>query len=166
VFDPFEALAVLQRYRVRFVVIGGLAARLWGSPTMTNDLDACYCRDGDNIDRLVDALHDLEARLRGVEDDVTFLLDAKTIAAGHNFTFTTRVGPLDVLGEPAGVRGFEELDANAVEFRLSGDLEVRVCALEDLERMKRAAGRPKDRVELEILAALRQEWDARGGPPS
>jgi hypothetical protein len=43
---------------------------------------------------------------------------------------------------------------------LAQDLEVPVASLDDLIRMKRAAGRPKDRIELEILGALRDEIDA------
>jgi hypothetical protein len=39
---------------------------------------------------------------------------------------------------------------------------VHVASLEDLMAMKRAAGRPKDRIELEILGALREELDLRG----
>jgi hypothetical protein len=144
---------------VRFIVIGGLAGRLWGSPTMTNDTDICYARDAGNLARLADALRKVGARLRGVDEDVPFLLDAKTLANGQNFTFETTLGPLDILGAPSGIRDFEELAANAVDFDLGAGLVVPVCDLDDLIRMKRAAGRAKDRVELEILAAVREERD-------
>ncbi len=161
-YDPLAALRVLQRHGVRFVVIGGVAARLWGSPTMTNDLDVCYARDQGNLEALLASLQELKSRLRGVEDDVPFLLDARTLAHGQNFTFTTTVGSLDILGMPAGVRGFDELAANAAEFDLGDGLVVPVCDLDDLIRMKRAAGRPKDRIELEVLGAVREERDATG----
>ena len=65
-FDPIAALRVLQRHDVRFVIIGGVAARLWGSPTMTNDVDICYDRARSNLERLAAALQELDARLRGV----------------------------------------------------------------------------------------------------
>jgi hypothetical protein len=159
VYDPLGELRTLQSHDVRFVVIGGLAARLWGSPTMTNDTDVCYARDMPNLERLADALTELQARLRGVEDDVAFILDARTFAAGQNFTFVTTAGSLDVLGIPAGVGGFDELAANAVQFDLGEGLVVPVCDLDDLIRMKRAAGRPKDRIELEVLAVVREERD-------
>ncbi len=157
--DPIAALATLQRYDVEFVVIGGVAGRLWGSPTMTNDVDICYSRDRVNLERLAVALRDLEARLRGVDDDEPFQLDSTTLAKGQNFTFATRVGPLDVLGMPAGVRDFRELAVNATSFDLGEGVVVMVCDLEDLIRMKRAAGRPKDRIELEILVAVSEERD-------
>src|SRR5258708_30428771 len=158
-YDPFAALRMLQRHGVRFIVIGGVAGRLWGSPTMTNDIGICYARDHANLQHLTAALRDLRARLRGVDDEVPFLLDAQTLAAGQNFTFTTVVGSLDILGLPAGVRGFEELDANAVSFDLGEGLVVRVCHLDDLIRMQQAAGRAKDRIEVEVLSAVGDETE-------
>lgn len=158
-YDPLAALRTLRDHGVQFVVIGGLAGRLWGSPTMTNDTDICYARDEPNLERLSDALHELGARLRGAPDDVPFRLDARTLANGQNFTLQTIDGPLDVLGMPAGVDGFEELHRNAAEFDLGDGLIVAVCDLEDLIRMKRAAGRRKDRIELEVLTAVREERD-------
>jgi len=162
-YDPLHALRTLQQHGVRFVVIGGVAGRLWGSPTMTNDTDICYARDQANLERLADALGELHARLRGVDDDVPFRLDARSLANGQNFTFTTTDGPLDVLGMPAGVDGFEELSRNAVEFDVGEGMILRVCDLDDLIRMKRAAGRAKDRIELEVLAAVREEHDHTPG---
>jgi len=156
-YDPLGALRTLQEHGVRFIVIGGVAGRLWGSPTMTNDVDICYARDRSNLERLAEALLELDARLRGVDDDVAFILDATTISNGQSFTFMTKDGPLDVLGMPSGVDGFDELITNVVEFDLGGGLVLPVCDLDDLIRMKRAAGRTKDRIELEVLAAVREE---------
>jgi hypothetical protein len=157
VYDPVAALTALSEGGVRFVVIGGLAGRFWGSPTVTSDVDVCYDRAADNLVRLADVLVALDARLRGVDDDVPFLLDSETLAKGLNFTFTTRFGPLDVLGMPAGIGGFDELERNAVDCDLGEGVVVQMCELDDLIRMKLAAGRPKDRIELEVLAAVRDE---------
>jgi hypothetical protein len=156
-FDPLGALRTLLHHQVRFMIIGGVAGRLWGSPTMTNDIEICYAPDPDNPERRAAALRELHARLRGVDDEVQVLLDAATLANSQNFTFTTDRGPLDILGLPSGVKDFEELAVNAVAFDLGGDVIVDVCDLDDLIRMKRAAGRPKDRIELEILSAVREE---------
>jgi hypothetical protein len=155
-FDPLELLRVLVAHRVDFVLIGGVAARLHGSPSVTRDLDICFSRSDENLERLAGALRDLGARLRGVDGDVPFQVDAASLRAGGNFTFTTRAGALDVLSWPAGVSGCEELAANAHPVDLGG-FSVRVVDIDDLIRMKRAAGRPKDRVEVEILVAVRDE---------
>ncbi len=158
--DFFGVLSVLTRYEVRFVLIGGLAARLHGSPTVTLDIDICPARDEQNLQSLVRALQSIDAKLRGVEEVVPFLLDTKSLSRGVNFTFTTTMGALDVLGEPAGTQGYEDLVPNAVEMIIDG-ITVLVASLEDLMRMKEAAGQPKDRIELEILGALRDEVEGR-----
>jgi hypothetical protein len=124
------------------------------------DLDVCYRRSGANLLRLADALRDITARFRGVPEDIPFLLDAETLEAGDHFTLTTSLGDLDLLGNPAGTAGYDDLLAHATEVDIDG-ITIRVASLDDLIRMKRAAGRPKDRVELEILAALRDELETR-----
>lgn len=158
-FDPVHILRRLRAHGVKFVLIGGLAAKAHGSPTMTVDIDVCYARDRDNLERLAALLGELGTVLRGAPPDLPFHPDRKTLERGDVLTFTTDFGDLDILGTPAGVSGFGELDANADEAELDDGFVVRVASLDDLIRMKRAAGRPKDRVELEILGALRDEID-------
>jgi predicted nucleotidyltransferase len=157
-FDPQGILRTLVAYEVEFVVIGGIAGAAVGSPTTTVDIDLCYRRTKANLGRLTKALKELKARLRGTDVDVPFLLDAGTLAAGDHFTLTTALGDLDLLGTPAGTAGFEDLRAGATKVNLEG-FEVLVVSLADLIRMKRAAGRPRDLTELEILEALREELD-------
>jgi hypothetical protein len=157
-FDPLGALRVLGDHGVRFVLIGGFAGALRGSPQITGDLDICHARDRANLERLASALRDLGASLRGAPVDVPFLLDARTLEAGDHFTFTTRAGPVDCLGSPAGTDGFADLDASATDEELDG-LVVRVASLEDVIRMKRAAGRPQDLIAVEWLSALRDELE-------
>ena len=155
-FDPLRAIRVLSGHGVRFVMIGGFGGRLHGSPTVTNDLDICYARDGQNLESLAAALVELRAKLRGASPDAPFLLDAKTLEMGDHFTFVTEAGNLDILGTPSGVKGFDDLDRTAVRMDLDG-LPVRVASIDDLIRMKQAAGRPKDLIEVEVLGALREE---------
>lgn len=159
-FDPVHILRRLNAHGVRYVLIGGLAAKAHGSPTLTVDIDICYARERDNLEKLAAALGELGTVLRGAPPDLPFHADRRTLERGDTFTFRTDYGDLDILGTPAGVSGFDELDANAEDADLDAGLVVRVASLDDLIRMKRAAGRPKDRVELEILGALRDEIDA------
>lgn len=85
-----------------------------------------------------------------------FPLDARTLEAGDHLTFATDAGPLDCLSTPAGTDGFTDLDASASDEDLDV-LVVRVASFDDLIRMKRAAGRPQDRIAVEWLSALRDE---------
>lgn len=157
-FDPLGALRTLHGHGVLFVVIGGYAAAIRGSPVITGDVDICYARDDENLERLAKALGELGATLRGSPPDLPFQLDAKTLKRGDAFTFNTTVGPLDCVGTPAGTAGFEDLDAEATDEDLDG-LTVRVASIEDLIRMKRAAGRAKDLIALEWLGAVRDELE-------
>lgn len=155
-FDPAAVFRTLVDAGVRFVLIGGLAGREFGSTTVTNDVDICYDREPDNLERLVTALRAMNARLRGLDEDVPFVLDARTLRNGDTFTFQTDYGAVDVLGTPSGTSGYADLAAGAwtVEY---DTFSVQVVALDDLIRMKRAAARVKDRSEVEILLALRDQ---------
>jgi hypothetical protein len=159
-FDPVAALQILVAHKVDFVIIGGIAARLWGSPSVTRDLDVCYAREPANLERLAAALKEMGAKLRGVEDDVPFVLDARTLAAGDHFTFKSRAGDIDCLGVPTGTGGYADLRTSAERMDVDG-LKVWVTSLADLIAMKQAAGRPKDRIEVEVLGAVRDERSRR-----
>lgn len=158
-FDPLAILRTLTSHKVSFVVIGGIAAAAHGSPTSTVDLDIVYERSQGNLLRLAAALKDLKARLRGVPADLPFLLEAEALKAGDTFTLTTSLGDLDLLGTPAGTGGYADLVNKAVEIDIDG-MSVWIASIDDLIRMKEAANRPKDRAELEILGALRDELSA------
>jgi hypothetical protein len=155
-FQPASVIGLLHRHGVRYVLIGGLAAALHGSPSITQDIDICYAPDRANLHALADALREVHARLRGAPADVPFRLDAKTLARGDSFTFTTDLGWLDILATPSGTSGFDQLAASAEPMEAFGETLL-VASLDDLIRMKRAAGRARDRAELEILGALRDE---------
>ena len=156
--DLGRAFAELDAAGVDYVVIGAVAAGLYGSTALTGDLDICYGRDRDNVEALASVLRGLHARLRGAPPDLKFRLDARTILAGDSFTFVTDAGDLDILATPSGTGGYPDLAKGAQLFELDG-INVRAASLEDLMRMKRAAGRPKDLFHLEILAALLDEID-------
>jgi len=162
-FDPARILRTLNERQVAYLVIGGVASRVHGSPTLTGDLDICYERSTPNLEALAAALRQLQARLRGpgIPPDLPFQLDAMTLNMGDHFTFTTDAGDLDCLGIPAGTTGYDDLIRGAVTVLLDDQLSVMAAAIEDLIRMKRAANRPKDRVELEILSALREEIERK-----
>lgn len=160
-FDPIAVLRALHSHGVRYLIVGGMAGRAWGSPTVTNDLDICYERSAANCDALAAVLRELKATLRGAPAGLPFLPDGKTLRAGDSFTFDTSAGPLDILGTPAGTTGFADLMKDAREIAIE-ELSVWVTSLDDLLRMKRAADRPKDRVEVEILSALKEERQKLG----
>jgi hypothetical protein len=142
-FDPVPLIAALANARVDFVVIGGVAGGSYGSTFGTFDVDVAYARDSENLARLATVLVSLGATLRGAPPDLPFVPDAKTLANGANFTFTTRLGSLDILADPAGAPPYRDLKAAGTKITVS-DLEIIVASLDHLIAMKEAAGRPKD----------------------
>lgn len=151
-------LGALVEAGVDFVLIGGLAAQVHGSPSLTGDVDICHGLDRDNLRRLAIALVDLAAIRRGLPADVAAPIDANALRAGDVLTLATRAGDLDLLAHPDPGLDFVSLRSNAIQTEILG-VPVWVAGLDDLMAMKRAAGRPKDRIELEVLGALREEID-------
>jgi hypothetical protein len=158
----FEALIRrLGSADVRFVLIGGFAGTVLGSPRITVDLDIVYARDADNLARLAGALEPLSPYLRGAPPGLPFRLDPATLARGLNFTLTTSLGDLDLLGEVVGGGTYERLLPHTRRLRVF-DADIDVVTLPQLIRLKRAAGRPKDLEAIAELEALLEE-QRRGG---
>jgi predicted nucleotidyltransferase len=158
--DPGTILRHLVDADVRFVLIGGMAGIFLGSTTVTQDLDICYAREKDNPAKLAAVLKALSARPRGLDRTLPAVVDARTLRNGSNFTFETSAGPLDCLAEASGGFNYTNLAPNATTEAFEG-MDIPVVSLDDLVRMKRAAGRPKDLIEVENLSALREVRDRR-----
>lgn len=156
-----EILRALSDGGVRFVLIGGLAAQVHGSPSLTGDVDICHDLDGGNLQHLARVLRGLVAIRRDMPDGVEAPLDERALRSGDAFTLSTRYGDLDLLGHPEPALDYARLAPGSIAVEILG-VSVRVAGLDDLMAMKRAAGRPKDLIELEILGALREEIDRRG----
>ena len=150
----FEAVQILARANVEFVVIGGVALRTHGSGYLTQDLDICYSRTRANLEKIAYALRPLKPRPRGFSDDLPFVWDWSTLQNGTNFTFKTSLCDIDLLGEVAGIGAYEEVLANSIAVDFEGVL-VRVLSIDGLIKAKEAAGREKDAAGLNELYALR-----------
>jgi hypothetical protein len=159
-FQPAAVIRLLGDHGVDYVLIGGLAAITQGASVVTQDIDICYARNDENLERVSAALRSVHAELRGADADLPFRLDAKVLARGDSFTFTTDIGWIDILVTPSGTAGYEDLTRTAERFDLFGH-RVLVASVDDLIRMKRAAGRPKDLLAAEELGALRDELERR-----
>ena len=145
---------VLGRHGVEFIVVGGQAALLHGSPCVTYDIDLCYRRSQSNLRRLAGALAELRPALRGAPPDLPFRIDAESLALGCNYTFTTSLGDVDFLGwlEPLG--DYDAIVSRAVTYDI-GDLHLKTISLDDLIRIKEHINRPKDRAAARQLRAIR-----------
>lgn len=142
---------MLDRYGVEYVVIGGIAAIAQGYPLNTQDLDITPARDPENIERLTNALRELDAKLRTPREPVEFPVDARMLAGADAWALETNAGDLDLVFMPPGTRGFDDLKQHAVRIDLGTGREALVASLLDLIRMKEASAREKDRAQLPAL---------------
>ena len=158
-FEPEVVFRSLNEHGVRYVLIGGYAAVLHGSPTVTLDADICAARDDENLERLAQALRAVHARLRTATDPegIPLLLDGPFLSKMTMMNFVTDGGAFDLSFTPAAFpSGYETFAEDAVSYDIDG-LIVPVASLENIIASKRAAGRPKDLAVLPILEALQDE---------
>jgi hypothetical protein len=145
---------------VDFILVGGAAANLLGSPLYTLDVDVVYARTDDNIKKIVTAFARIHPYLRGAPPGLPFKFDAQTIRLGLNFTLTTDLGSIDLLGEVAGGGSYFDL-MPFTEVKDPYGVTIRCITLEKLIEVKRAAGRTKDHLMIAHLEVARQEQRRR-----
>ncbi len=157
---PERILRVLADHGVRFVLVGGFAAVIHGSPYVTTDVDVVPERSEENLRRLSDALWEMHARVwtAGEPDGIPFGHDARSLAQAKMWNLVTDHGRLDVTFLPSGTTGFEDLDRDAVHLTILG-VGVDVASLADVIRSKEAAGREKDRLVLPVLRRILEEGE-------
>jgi hypothetical protein len=163
-FRPEDIVAVLEDHGVEYVVIGGFAATVHGSPHITRDVDITPSAVPDNLERLSAALRELQARVRtaDVPEGVAFDHDAASLAQVQMWNLVTRAGDLDISLVPSGTTGYDDLRRDAVTVEIHGR-RMRVASLADVIRSKEAAGRPKDRLALPVLRRILEEAMRRPG---
>lgn len=161
--DPARLITTLANHGVRYVLIGAMGARLHGFPRMTADADITPARDTENLERLADALAELDARIytETIPEGLAFDISAKMLARAEIWNLVTDSGRLDVVFTPAGTKGYDDLASTSVRFSVFG-VELEAARLEDILRSKEAADRPQDRQDaLVIREMLRREKGAR-----
>lgn len=153
--DPELLFTTLAKHEVQFVLIGALAARLQGFPRFTRDADITPARDPTNLQRLAAALRDLDARIytEQIPEGLPFDCSAKMLARADIWNLTTRAGRLDIAFKPSGTEGYDDLARQAVHFSVYGG-DLLAARLEDIVRSKKAANRPQDRQDVEVMKEM------------
>lgn len=153
--DPERIVRVLGAHRVRYVLVGALAARLQGFPRVTADADITPARDPENVSRLAAALRELEARVytEGVPEGLDFDCTAETLSRGEIWNLVTSAGRVDIVFTPAGTGGYGDLVEDAVRFEVF-ETELLAASLSDILRSKEVSDRPQDRQDAVVLRAL------------
>lgn len=163
-FDPEAILRVLARHDVRYVLIGGLAATLYGSPHVTTDVVITPETEGDNLRKLSEALVEMDARIRveGIPEGLVFDPAPSMLRRVSILNLSTRYGDLDLTFKPAGTDGFSDLRRGARVINVR-DTPVVIASLADVIRSKEAAGRTKDLLTLPTLKRLLERMEQDEG---
>jgi len=160
--DRDRIIECLARFRVEYLLVGGIGAQMHGAVRPTGDFDSLPATSKENLDRLAGAMRELNARLRveGLTDDearaLPLPIDAVSLSRMDISTWRTDAGDLDVLTaiptSDGGRASYEELVSRAKQVEVGG-VAVLVAALPDIIASKEWADRPKDR---EALVELRE----------
>lgn len=149
-----DVFASFQKHEVKYLVIGGIAAILYGVPRATFDLDILIEATPENAKRLLAAL--LDAQL-GTAD----LTSVNDLLAHEITIFRDRVR-IDVQTETPGIY-FEEAWGKRTTMDYQGQVFY-VVSREDLIASKLAAGRDKDLEDVRLLkVSLEDEEDENDG---
>lgn len=153
--DPAAIFDVLRRHEVDYVVIGELAAIAHGEARNTNIIEFTAATSRTNLVNLVDSLHELGATLdSGSNSQIgSTAYSAEALISAVQLRFRTRTGGLDFFNEVPGGLPFEDLRRNAIKVNVAGTA-IRVAGLEDLLRMKHAAGRDQDLRDIAALTEI------------
>jgi predicted nucleotidyltransferase len=143
--DTESLLRSLNARKVRYVVIGATAFPVHGYARATLDIDIFIEATPENASRTLAALKDTGYDMTDVS--VGDLLASKLLI--RQYLLETDIHPF-----VAGV-SFEEVWNHRVESQI-GQTPACFASLDDLIRMKKAAGRPKDLLDLEVLEKLKE----------
>jgi predicted nucleotidyltransferase len=141
----------LNKYKVDHILIGGFAVNFHGHSRFTGDLDIWIRDTSENRKKLSAALEEIFGyEIPGVET-MQFIPGWSTIDLPNGF-------PLDILVNMKGLEDFtyDECLQGANEFEVEGTI-FRVLHYSHLIANKKAAGRPKDLLDIEELRRINEE---------
>lgn len=154
--DLQRLLLRLDDAGIEFVLVGGYAAVLYGSSTVTRDIDVCAVLSPATVEKLRQVFRDAHPVHRLTRPEQSFLEEPPPGVELKNLYLKTDLGTLDLLGSITGVGDFARVARDAVEIELFGR-RVRAMSLDDLIASKEAMGRDKDLLAAKELRAIREK---------
>lgn len=152
-----ELIRRLHDEEVDFVIVGGVAATLYGAMEPTRDLDVCIRPSEDTWTRVARVLEGINPRFALTPDKRPFVPRLEELRTFKNLYALTDLGRIDFVGEVPPLGDLARIASTAQRFEIDGR-EVRVIDIHDLLVVKDHIRRPKD---LEVAAELRALLDAR-----
>jgi hypothetical protein len=145
--DLIDLLTEFGSSAVEYLVVGGWAVGVHSEPRYTKDLDILIGTSAENLEQVAGALQRYGAP-RGLIDEV------RTMKADEFVFFGVPPARIDLLREIPGV-DFAQAWTRRKTVAWKG-VPVHVIGFDDLLEAKRAAGRPKDHADLQMLERFRR----------
>jgi hypothetical protein len=140
--DFREFIELLNKHKVRYLLIGGYAVALHGHPRYTKDLDIWIWMDHANAELLCTALKEFGfSSLDLAPED--FLEPDRIIQLGYP------PNRIDLMTSPKGI-DFETCYSNREIIEIEG-LKINLIDIGNLRQNKKATGRYQDLADLENL---------------
>lgn len=155
--DLSQLLEELLKADIRFILVGGLAEAIHGSPMTTLDIDILYDPSSDNVDRLFVFLQSIDVMYRRPDDKIIQLKKEDFLEEGH-LLLITRLGPLDVLAFIEQGKTYTDLleHTTGVEFK---GFELRILNLRTIIELKKNSKDLKDKQKLPILEEILKQME-------
>lgn len=150
-------LKLLLDHDIDFILVGGMAAVLYGASQITHDVDICTVIRPDQVEKLRQCLAPYHPTHRETPQRFSFLEIPKETGHLKNIYLQTDLGNLDVLGEIAAVGNYDAVLKNAITVELYGH-RCKLIGLEDLIHSKEALNREKDKATIKELRVI---WEQR-----
>ena len=139
-----------NRYKVKYVVVGGFAVIIHGLPRTTEDIDFFIEDSEENIKRLKTALKELYNDPSIEEITYSDIKEYAVVRYGTPHDFY-----IDIIARPGSEVSFEEVMESYVVFEID-NVKIPVCSLEMLIKMKNTV-RDRDLKDLRFLLKKAKE---------
>jgi hypothetical protein len=145
--DCKELLKIFEKFKIRYLIVGGYAVMKYSEPRFTKDLDVFIATDQDNANGVYSALKEFGAPLENLSSDDF---------AHKGYFYQIGMPPLrvDIMMSIPGIE-FDEAWKNREVVELD-DLKIFFISRSDLIRAKEASGRPQDKIDIEELKKAEQ----------
>jgi len=145
--DFRELLKIFEKYKIRYLIVGGYAVMKYSEPRFTKDLDVFIATDQDNANGVYSALREFGAPLENLTPN-------DFAHKGYFYQMGRPPLRVDIMMSIPGIE-FEDAWENRETVRLD-DLRILFISRSDLIQAKEASGRPQDKVDVEKLREAEQ----------
>ena len=150
--DFVEFLELLNKYHVKYCIIGAYAVGFWGAPRYTKDIDILVEPTKENAKKIIQALREFGIKSSDLTEE-DFYKKNRVVQLGYE---PVRI---DILTSVEGV-SFKKIWENKVE-GFYGKEKVYFVGLEELIKIKKRSNRPQDLIDLDVLlrrTKKRRKW--------